>query len=87
MRVDASLCLKEIRAPLVDDLTYLRRLSVDLNGRIPTENEINEFLALPAGTRRAVWVDKLLQRDQFADRWTVFFSLLFVINTIVLLKL
>ncbi len=61
-------------APLVDDLAFLRRVSVDLNGRIPTEAEIKEFLALPAGTRRAQWVEKLLKRDQFADRWTVFFG-------------
>jgi hypothetical protein len=61
-------------APLVDDKTFLRRVSVDLNGRIPTESEIKEFLALPAETRRTQWVDKLLKREQFADRWTVFFG-------------
>jgi len=68
-------------APLVDDLTYLRRVSVDLNGRIPTEAEIKEFLALPAGTRRVEWADKLLKRDEFADRWTVFLGDMFRIRS------
>lgn len=68
-------------APLVNDLTYLRRLSVDLNGRIPTEAEIKEYLALPAGTRRTQWVEKLLKRDEFADRWTVFLGDMFRIRS------
>ncbi len=68
-------------AGVVDDLTYLRRVSVDLNGRIPTDAEIKEFLALSAGTRRAEWADKLLKREQFADRWTVFFGDMFRIRS------
>ena len=40
-------------APGVDDLGYLRRLSVDLIGRIPTEAEIKQYLAWPAAERRA----------------------------------
>ena len=50
------------------------RLGVDLTGRIPTEEEIQKFLALPAGERRRRAIDELLQRPQFADRWTIFFS-------------
>ena len=33
------------QAPLVDDLAFLRRLSVDLNGRIPSEEEIQSSQA------------------------------------------
>ncbi len=61
-------------APVVDDLAFMRRLSVDLNGRIPTEEEIQKFLALPDGERRQRLIDDLTQRPEFADRWTVFFS-------------
>jgi Protein of unknown function (DUF1553)/Protein of unknown function (DUF1549) len=61
-------------APVVDDLAFLRRVSVDLNGRIPTEAEIQKFLALPASQRRQQLIDEFLKRPQFADRWTVFFA-------------
>jgi hypothetical protein len=61
-------------APLVDDFAFLRRASVDLNGRIPTEAEIQKYLALPAGERRQRLIEELMQRPQFADRWTIFFA-------------
>lgn len=61
-------------APGVDDLGYLRRLSVDLIGRIPTEAEIKQYLDWPASERRGKLVDKLLADERFADRWTVFFG-------------
>lgn len=61
-------------APPVDDLPFLRRLSLDLTGRIPTDAEIRKFQALPAGERRAKAVEDFMGRDQFADRWAVFFG-------------
>ena len=38
--------------PIVDDLTFMRRLSVDLIGRIPTGVEIGNFLDWPSEDRR-----------------------------------
>jgi len=61
-------------APVVDDLAFLRRVTVDLIGRIPKAEEIEEYLALPDAERRASMVDKLLADERFADRWTVFFG-------------
>jgi hypothetical protein len=58
--------------PVVDDLTYLRRASVDLIGRIPTGEEIRQYMSWPASERRAKLVDKLIVDDRFADRWTAF---------------
>ncbi|MEK6234334.1 MAG: DUF1549 domain-containing protein, partial [Planctomycetales bacterium] len=60
--------------PVVNDLTYLRRVSVDLIGRIPTGEEIREYEAWPAKQRRAKLVDKLIADARFADRWTTFFG-------------
>lgn len=60
--------------PQVDDLVYLRRVSIDLIGRIPTEGEIKEYFAWPATQRRENLVDKLLADPRFSDRWTVFFG-------------
>lgn len=60
--------------PVVDDAAFLRRIYVDLIGRIPTEGEVREFAAAPAKTRRAELIDKLLQDERFADRWTLFYA-------------
>ncbi|MEX2214224.1 MAG: DUF1549 domain-containing protein [Phycisphaeraceae bacterium] len=61
-------------APAIDDLTYLRRVSLDLIGRIPNEKEIREYMAMPAGDRRAKLVDRLIADERFTDRWAVFFA-------------
>ena len=59
---------------LVGDLGYLRRVSVDLIGRIPTREEIDQYLATPAATRREKTVDKLMADPRFVDRWTTFYA-------------
>jgi len=60
----------------VDDRTWCRRVSLDLGGRIPTAAECDEFLSLPAETRRSTLVDQLLVSDDYAVRmrelWDVF---------------
>lgn len=65
---------------VIDDLAFLRRLSIDMIGRIPTLQEIKEFEAWPVATRREMLVDKLLKHPGFADRWTVFYADLFRIR-------
>lgn len=59
---------------MINDLTFLRRIYIDLIGRIPTEQEIREFAALPKETRRTEIVDQLLGHERFADTWTVFYA-------------
>jgi len=61
-------------AAMIDDLAFLRRVTIDLIGRIPTDVEIQEYQSLPAGERRQVIVDKLLKHPGFGDRWTVFMA-------------
>ncbi|MBW3542053.1 MAG: DUF1549 and DUF1553 domain-containing protein [Planctomycetes bacterium] len=61
-------------APVVDDLAFLRRVYIDLIGRIPTTPEIDEYMAWPAAERRSRVVDGLLEHERFNDRWTVFFA-------------
>jgi hypothetical protein len=65
---------KTREAAAVEDLAFLRRVSLDLNARIPTDAEITKFLALPAAERRGKWIDELMAREQFADRWAVFYG-------------
>ncbi len=58
----------------VDDLGFLRRVTVDLIGRIPTVEEIDAYLAMPPESRRAQVIERLLADPRFADRWSVFFA-------------
>jgi hypothetical protein len=53
-------------SPEVDDATYLRRVSLDLLGRVPTANEVRAALTDVRPDRRARWVDDLLHRPEHA---------------------
>ena len=61
-------------AGLIDDMAYLRRTSVDLIGRIPTGDEINEYMAWSPSVRREKLIDRLMADPRFVDRWTTFFA-------------
>jgi hypothetical protein len=59
-------------APLAGDEEFLRRVTLDLTGRIPTPAEVDAFLADPTpATKRARKIDELLASDAFTDRWTL----------------
>jgi hypothetical protein len=51
-----------------DDATFLRRATVDVVGRIPTEDEARAFLADARPDKRAVLIDRLLASPEHADR-------------------
>ena len=59
---------------LVDDTAYLRRVSVDLIGRIPSHDEIQQYLAWSADERRSKLIDRLMADPRFTDRWTTFLA-------------
>lgn len=54
-------------APLCTDGEFLRRITLDLIGRIPTLDEIRKF---EAGPDRAAKIDELLASDDFARSWS-----------------
>ena len=58
----------------INDMAFIRRVSLDLIGRIPTMSEVDQYLAWPAAERRNLLIDQLMESDRFADRWTVFFA-------------
>ena len=58
----------------VDDAGFLRRVTVDLLGRLPTIGEAREFLADPSSDKRDKAVDKLLTRPEYADLWALKWS-------------
>ena len=67
-------------APLASDGEFLRRVTLDLTGRIPTPDEIRGFLADPSPDKRARVVDELLDREAFAEKWAYFYMDLFRAN-------
>jgi hypothetical protein len=66
--------LKLEAMPIVNDEVFLRRVYVDLIGRIPTAAEVKEFAAADPKDRRAKLVEKLVADERFADRWTIFYA-------------
>lgn len=53
------------------DAEFLRRVSLDLIGTLPTAEEARRFLADTRPDRRARAVDQLLERPEFADYWAL----------------
>lgn len=53
-----------------DDETFLRRVTLDLAARTPTEDEYRVFMADTSPEKRSRLIDKLLADDAFADYWT-----------------
>lgn len=75
-------------APLASDSEFLRRVTLDLTGRLPEVEEARSFLASTAPDKRAKYIDSLFPalpvpgmrsvRDHpFMDRWSYFFNDLF----------
>lgn len=55
--------------PLADDLTFLRRATLDTVGVVPSEDEIRAFLVDRSPDRRAKTIDRLLADPRSADHW------------------
>ncbi len=56
------------------DSTFLRRVTVDIAGRFPTEQELQAFSDDADSAKRDKWIDHLLDStdyaDYFADKWS-----------------
>ncbi len=61
-------------SPLCDDATFLRRVTLDIAGRLPTLDETQKFLADKDADRHEKLVDRLLASpdyaDYFAGKWS-----------------
>ena len=54
-----------------DDETFLRRVTLDLCGRLPTVKEYREFVESTSPTKRPERIDTLIASDAFSDIWTM----------------
>ena len=57
--------------PAADDATFLRRVTLDLTGYLPTPDAVTAFLADTDTHKRETLVDRLLQSDAFNAYWTL----------------
>lgn len=56
-------------APLSDDAEFLRRVVIDLTGRVPTASQAASFLDNTDPDRRAKLIDELLASPQFGEQF------------------
>jgi hypothetical protein len=60
-------------SPLCDDATFIRRVSIDVAGRLPSVAEVEQFLADTDPAKRDRLVDRLVESpgyaDYFANKW------------------
>ena len=59
----------------ISDARFLRRVSLDLVGLLPSKSELEKFLTSEPGTRREAKIEELLSRDLgYADHWMTFWN-------------
>src|SRR5688572_3833904 len=64
--VDARLKEEKVHpAPLADDATFLRRVTLDLAGRIPTPAEMQAYLTSTEADRKVKLVERLLASPSY----------------------
>jgi hypothetical protein len=56
------------------DTEFLRRVTLDLTGEIPSPDDVKAFLADTSADKRTKAIDRLLNSDAFVDRWTMWFG-------------
>ncbi|MGE0758338.1 MAG: DUF1549 and DUF1553 domain-containing protein [Pirellulaceae bacterium] len=76
--------LKKLRilpSELCTDEEFLRRVTVDITGLLPTEDEYRAFITDQDPQRRAHLVDRLLERKEFSEIWAMKWAELLMIRT------
>jgi hypothetical protein len=63
---------------IADDAEWLRRVSLDLSGRIPTVDEVETFLSNKRPGKRSELVDRLLDDTEFARNLTTVWTNLLI---------
>ena len=73
--------LRILPSDLCTDEEFLRRVTIDITGTLPTEEEYLAFMADAATDKRAKLIDKLLERKEFSEIWAMKWAELLMIKT------
>jgi len=73
--------LRILPSQLCTDEEFLRRVTIDIVGLLPSEEEVAEFMADEAEDRRARLVDRLLERKEFSEIWAMKWSQLLLVKS------
>jgi len=57
-----------------NDFEFIRRVTVDLTGRIPTAARVQAFVADGDPNKRTKLIDELLASPEWVDKWTMYFG-------------
>ncbi|HET6426441.1 MAG TPA: DUF1549 domain-containing protein [Planctomycetaceae bacterium] len=66
--------LKSPLSPVLNDEQFLRRVTLDLAGRQPTPDEVDDFMASTAADKRAQAIERLLADPAFGRNWADYWS-------------
>ncbi|MEL6106225.1 MAG: DUF1549 and DUF1553 domain-containing protein [Planctomycetota bacterium] len=73
--------LRIVPSGLCTDEEFIRRATIDITGQMPTEEEYAAFIADVAPDKRAVLIDRLLERKEFSEIWAMKFAQLLMIKS------
>src|ERR1700693_310298 len=69
-------------APITTDWEFIRRITLDLTGRIPTPDRVLTFVADTTPNKRANLIEELLAKPEWIDKWTMYFGDLYQNTTV-----
>ncbi len=64
------------------DWEFIRRVTLDLTGRIPTPDRVLAFVTDTPPDKRAKLINELIAKPEFVDKWTMFFGDLYQNTTV-----
>ncbi len=73
--------LRILPSGLCSDEEFLRRVTIDIAGMLPTEEEYQAFMADADPAKRAKLIDRLLERKEFSEIWAMKWAELLMVKS------
>lgn len=73
--------IRVLPSDLCGDEEFLRRVTIDIAGMLPTEEEYIEFTTDSSADKRAKLIDRLLERKEFSEIWAMKWSELLMVKS------
>lgn len=61
-------------AATTNDYEFVRRVTLDLTGRVPTAARVTQFVTDNSAGKRAALIDELLSKPEWVDKWTMYYG-------------